>query len=185
MPDPPFTVAVGARVLLRSPNRGDRRELLDLVRASERLHRRWTPSPLSPESFDAWLSRSRRENAGSYLVCVKETRAIAGVFNLSEIVRGPFQCAYTGYYAHQAHAGNGYMREGLELLLRHAFRTLGLHRLEANIQPENAPSIALVRGAGFRLEGFSPRYLKINGRWRDHERWAITVEDWRTRSATP
>ena len=94
-------------------------------------------------------------------------------------MRGPFQCAYAGYYAHQAHAGNGYMREGLDLLLRHAFRTMGLHRLEANIQPENAPSIALVRGAGFRLEGFSPRYLKIGGRWRDHERWAITVEDWR------
>jgi ribosomal-protein-alanine N-acetyltransferase len=73
------------------------------------------------------------------------------------------------------------MREGLELLLRHAFRTLGLHRLEANIQPENAASIALVSGAGFRLEGFSPRYLKIGGRWRDHERWAITVEDWRNR----
>src|ERR1700761_8376902 len=136
MPDPPFTVAVGERVLLRSPSRADRRELLELVRASEKLHRRWTPSPLTAESFDVWLARSRRENAGSYLVCVKESRAIAGVFNLSEIVRGPFQCAYTGYYAHQAHAGNGYMREGMELLLRHAFRTMGLHRLEANIQPE-------------------------------------------------
>jgi [ribosomal protein S5]-alanine N-acetyltransferase len=152
------------------------------VAASERLHRRWTPSPLSAESFDAWLGRSRRENAGSYLVCLIETRAIAGVFNLSEIVRGPFQCAYAGYYAHQAYAGKGYMREGMELLLRHAFRSLGLHRVEANIQPANDASIALVKGAGFRLEGFSPRYLKINGRWRDHERWAITVEDWRARS---
>ena len=71
------------------------------------------------------------------------------------------------------------MREGLALLLKHAFGPLGLHRVEANIQPGNTASIALVKGAGFRLEGFSPRYLKVAGRWRDHERWAITVEDLR------
>ena len=72
------------------------------------------------------------------------------------------------------------MSEGLGLLLRLAFRRLRLHRLEANIQPGNAQSIALVRRAGFRREGLSPRYLKIGGRWRDHERWAITVEEWRS-----
>jgi len=71
------------------------------------------------------------------------------------------------------------MSEGLRLVLRHAFGTLGLHRLEANIQPENHDSVRLVRGAGFRREGFSPRYLKILGRWRDHERWAITAEAFR------
>ena len=69
------------------------------------------------------------------------------------------------------------MRDGLELALRLAFGSLGLHRLEANIQPGNASSVALVKGAGFRLEGYSRRYLKISGRWRDHERWAILAED--------
>ena len=69
------------------------------------------------------------------------------------------------------------MREALEQILDHAFGPLGLHRVEANIQPGNEPSIALARGAGFRLEGFSPRYLLIGGQWRDHERYAITADE--------
>jgi ribosomal-protein-alanine N-acetyltransferase len=69
------------------------------------------------------------------------------------------------------------MKEGLRLVLRYAFRELKLHRLEANIQPDNIPSLALVKSCGFRKEGLSPRYLKINGEWRDHERWAILADE--------
>ena len=99
------------------------------------------------------------------------------MFTISQIVRGAFQSAYLGYYAHERHARQGLMREAMEQVLDHAFGPLALHRLEANIQPGNAPSIALARGAGFRLEGFSPRYLLIGGQWRDHERYAITVDE--------
>lgn len=97
---------------------------------------------------------------------------------MSQIARGNLQSAYLGFRIGAAHAGRGYMTEALPQVLRHAFDKLRLHRLEANIQPGNEASIALVRRAGFTREGFSGRYLKINGRWRDHERWAILREDW-------
>jgi ribosomal-protein-alanine N-acetyltransferase len=100
---------------------------------------------------------------------------------LSQIFRRGFQNAYLGFYAGALHAGRGYMGEGMRLQLRHVFTTLKLHRVEANVQPQNARSIALIRRSGFRREGFSPRYLKVAGRWRDHQRWAITAEDWRRR----
>ena len=107
--------------------------------------------------------------------------AIAGVATLSQIFGGNFRNAYLGYSAFVPFAGHGYMTEGLRLVLREAFGPLGLHRVEANIQPDNERSIALAERVGFRREGYSPRYLKIGGRWRDHERWAITREDWEAR----
>lgn len=101
-----------------------------------------------------------------------------GAINLSQIFLGPFRSAYLGYYIGAAHARQGYMTEGLQLMLRYAFKQLKLHRIEANVQPHNVSSIALIKRAGFVREGYSPRYLKIGGRWRDHERWAILSEHW-------
>lgn len=127
------------------------------------------------------MERAARDDVDSLIVCRLEDGAIAGVFTLSQIFMRNFRSSYLGFYAVAPHAGSGYMREGSGLLLRHAFGRLRLHRVEANIQPGNLASIALVRSAGFRREGFSPGYLKIGGRWRDHLRFAITVEDWRRR----
>ena len=104
------------------------------------------------------------------------------MININEIVRGLFCSGYLGYYAFSPHAGRGYMKKGLSAVLSEAFGRQRLHRLEANIQPDNEASRRLVQNAGFRLEGFSPRYLKIAGRWRDHERWAITAEEWQRRA---
>jgi ribosomal-protein-alanine N-acetyltransferase len=69
------------------------------------------------------------------------------------------------------------MTEAVRMTVQHAFEEIGLHRLEANIQPGNVRSIALVERLGFRYEGFSPRYLKIGGVWCDHQRWAILADE--------
>jgi ribosomal-protein-alanine N-acetyltransferase len=172
--------AAKARVLVRAPTPDDRAAYLEAMRSSRRLHGRWMP-PASDESFDRLLRCVEDERFEPGFVCRIEDGAIAGFININEIVRGLFQSAFLGYAAVAAYAGQGYMREGLEVVMARAFTELGLHRLEANIQPGNQASIALVRGAGFVREGYSERYLKIGGRWRDHERWAIRVEQWRAR----
>jgi ribosomal-protein-alanine N-acetyltransferase len=166
------------RVLVRSPVPADREEYLAAMRSSRKLHRRWLTEP-TDETFDRLLRCVEDERYEPLFVCRRNTGEIVGFINISEIVRGGFQSAYLGYGGVAAHAGQGYMREGLELVLERAFNELGLHRLEANIQPGNQASIALVQRCGFVREGFSERYLKVGGRWRDHERWAIRVEQWR------
>jgi ribosomal-protein-alanine N-acetyltransferase len=177
------------RVHLRPPRAGDRQAFLAAVAASRELHRGWVLPPATAAGFSSYLARfagpqsrnpARATNVG-FLLCRTGDESPLGVYNLSEIVRGSFHSAYLGYYAFAPHAGAGYMGEGLALLLAVAYRALRLHRVEANIQPTNAPSIALVRGAGFTREGYSRRYVKIAGRWRDHERWAMLAEDWRAR----
>jgi [ribosomal protein S5]-alanine N-acetyltransferase len=164
------------RVVLRTPARSDEEEFIARMRASRRLHRPWLYPPLTRESYRAYLERIAGDRHEGFLACRPEDSAMVGWFNVSEIVRGPFQSAYLGYGAVAPFARQGYMGEALRLLVRHAFSTMKLHRLEANIQPGNHASIALVRRCGFEREGYSPRYLKIGGRWRDHERWAIRAD---------
>lgn len=166
------------RIYLRAPTAADRDSLLALERASARFHAPAGPGLRSPADFAVWLERSAAPDHEARLIRLRADDAIVGVVNLGRIARGNFQSAYLGYRIHAPRARQGYMGEALPLVLRLAFRELGLHRLEANIIPGNVPSIALVRRAGFRREGFSPRYLKIRGRWRDHERWAILREEW-------
>lgn len=173
-------IETGDQVHLRRLSARDRRPFLDAVRRSRRLHGRWVEAPETPQEFDDYLRRSRRPDAVAFLVRRNEDDAICGVVSMGQIHLGPFKSAYLGYYAFEPLAGRGYMTEGLRLVLRHAFKSMGLHRLEANVQPQNAVSIALVERLGFRREGYSPRYLKIGGRWRDHIRYAILAEDFVT-----
>jgi ribosomal-protein-alanine N-acetyltransferase len=173
-------VVSGKRVFLRSPTSRDLEEFIALNRASTRFHRGLVSPPTEPEQFVSFLKRCRRVDCACFLVCRVDDGAIVGSINLSQIFRGGFQNAYMGYYVGAEYAGQGYMTEAIQLMLRYAFEHLKLHRLEANIQPENIASIALARRAGFVREGYSERYLKICGRWRDHERWAIVAEVWKS-----
>jgi len=181
-------LAAGERVYLRRPRPSDRARFLAAVRASRTLHASWVRAPASATRFASYVRRfagpkSRRLASATHvglLACRIDDDAPVGVFNLSEIVRGSFWSAYLGYYALEPHAGQGYMSEAFSLVLRVAFLAVHLHRIEVNVQPGNRRSIALARRAGFTREGYSRRYVRIAGRWRDHERWALLVEDWRT-----
>lgn len=161
------------RIDLERPTLLREEEFLAAVRQSRKLHKGLASPPDSIAKYREYLGTLRSTQRESFFVVVRDSDTLAGLINVSEIVRGAFQSAYLGYYALEPHAGSGCMREGLRQVIQHCFRRLKLHRLEANIQPENKRSIELVRSLGFRKEGFSPGYLKICGRWRDHERWAL------------
>jgi ribosomal-protein-alanine N-acetyltransferase len=165
-----------AAVTLTTPTAERRDEFLAAMRASRSLHRPWLKPPLTRREYDNYLSRLELDRFEGFLVCRRDDDAIVGFFNLGEIIRGNLQSAFLGYGAVAEFAGSGYMTAGLRLVIRRAFVTLRLHRLEANIQPGNRASIALVSRCGFEREGFSPLYLKVGGRWRDHERWAILAD---------
>lgn len=184
MPDHPY-VAEGERAAIRRTGRGDREEFIRLARESVAFHRPWLSPPKTHEAYEAFMSQLDRDDREGFMVCVRETGALAGFININNIVRGAFQCGTIGYGAFAPAAGRGYMSEGLGLVLSYAFGPLRLHRIEVNIQPGNKASLGLVKRHGFRLEGFSPDFLYIEGAWRDHERWAITSDMWPQKPPRP
>ncbi len=166
------------RVELSTPGPEDETAFLAAMRASQALHQPWIYPPMTAADYAGYLARLGERKLG-YLARRIDDGAIVGWLNVSEIIRGALEGAFLGYAGTDGHTGQGYMSEALELVLHEAFETLGLHRLEANIQPGNKGSIALARRTGFKLEGFSPSYLRVAGEWRDHERWALRAETWR------
>src|SRR5215475_5984554 len=158
-------------VALRPPRPEDREAFIAAMLDSAELHRPWVTPPVTAPEFDAWLIRAGRADFDASLAVRPEDDEIVGYFNISQIIRGPLQSAFLGYGGVARWSGAGYMTAALRLVLERAFTDLALHRIEANIQPGNAGSIALVERCGFVREGFSERYLKIGGRWRDHVRY--------------
>jgi ribosomal-protein-alanine N-acetyltransferase len=162
-------------ITVRVPRKTDEHRFLAAVQRSRKLHHPWVRPPETSTGVRRFLSRPHRDTHATFFIF--EGRDFVGVVNISEIVRGCFQSAYLGYYAFEPLAGRGLMRAGLTKVIRHAFTKMKLHRLEANIQSGNKRSIRLVKALGFRREGISPRYLKVAGRWREHERWTILADN--------
>jgi len=172
------------RVCIRPPTLRDFEAFVAAMRRSRPLHGSWiNRKPATRKSFKQYFSGFAPGQHYRFLVIHRQTGGLVGVINLNDVIRGHFQNATVGYYAFLPYAGRGLMREGLKLVLKHAFQKLKLHRVEADVQPHNRASIALVKNCGFVREGLSRRMVKICGRWRDHERWVILAEDRRRRSA--
>lgn len=170
-----------ARVVLTPLANADAIEFVAAAAASKQLHGRWVGPPLTVAAFRAKLERTKPPDNYGFAIRRRETDALVGYVEITNIVRGMFLSGYLGYYLFSGHERQGLMTEALEQAVEYGFRKLGLHRLEANIQPDNLASIALVRACGFKREGYSPRYLKVRGRWRDHERWALVLPHSRSR----
>jgi len=168
----------GEMVHLFAPTRDCSEEFLLMTTSSIDFHQPWVYPATDMRRFRYYLERLETGRAAGYCVARNVDESIVGVINVNDIIRGGFRSASLGYYAAAAYAGKGYMTEGLALVLDQAFTALELHRLECNVQPDNAASLALIQRLGFRKEGFSPAFLQINGIWRDHERWAILADEW-------
>ena len=150
-----------------------------LFRESREFYNGLVDTPDDIEKFKASVARNENETNECFVICRAKDGKIVGAINMSQIFRKSFQNAYLGYSPGVKYTGSGFMTEAVRLILRFAFKDLKLHRVEANVQPHNTDSIAVLQRCGFTKEGFSPKYLKISGKWCDHERWAIIRENWR------
>ena len=122
------------------------------------------------------LRRQARQGTSLPFAVTVEGR-LAGQLTIGNVVRGAFNSAYAGYWVDSHVAGRGVMPTALALAVDHCFGSVGLHRIEANVRPENAASRRVVEKLGFRQEGLHERYLAIDGAYRDHIGYAVTVED--------
>lgn len=161
-----------SRISLTEVQASDGPALIQAHLESRDYHAPWVTTFTDPAGFETWFARLNPERMISF-IARHESGGIVGLCTLSEIVHGNFQSAYLGFHGMVGFAKQGLMTEAVMLTARHAFDALGLHRIEANIQPDNTRSISLVRKVGFVKEGYSRDYLRIDGRWRDHERWAL------------
>jgi ribosomal-protein-alanine N-acetyltransferase len=164
-------------ISLSPVRRADAAELVQANLDSRAYHQPWAQPVTSLDGFDDWFGTHMMGANMAFIVRAMDSGRIVGVTSLGQIYLKGFQNAYLGYYGMAEFAGLGLMTEAVRMTVKHAFEEIGLHRLEANIQPGNVRSIALVRRLGFRYEGFSLRYLKIGGVWCDHQRWAILADE--------
>jgi ribosomal-protein-alanine N-acetyltransferase len=187
----PLTAAA-QRVTVRPIRREDVAPYRQAVELSRARLSRW--NPVDPSDILRHLD-AQSDLHRTFVVLALDTvgaaadeHGIVGKINVTNVVRGRFQSAALGYDAYDPYAGRGLFREGLRLVVGLALTPvehggMGLHRVEASVQPGNVASAGVLRSLGFRHEGFTPRMLRLGGPdgredWRDHERFAITADEW-------
>lgn len=173
--------AVGIRPIRVRDARQLERELL----GNRAWLRRWeATSPYGPSELDArgsirsLLAHARAGNGLPF--AIEHDGEFAGQLNVSGITYGSLSSASLGYWVSQRFAGKGVTPTAVALATDHCFFTLGLHRMEICIRPENGPSLRVVEKLGFRYEGLRRRYIHIDGDWRDHFCFALVAEEVRT-----
>jgi ribosomal-protein-alanine N-acetyltransferase len=186
---------VGARVRLRPLGSADFPAWMEVRRRCGEWLSQWEPRYVGdrPSSLEEWRRdfssrlavRDRDQVAGTgYSFGIFVGGTLVGEVSLSVVLRGPFQSAFLGYWVDERHAGHGLAPEAAVVVLRFAFERLGLHRVDVAIVPRNSPSRRVAEKLGLRDEGISVGFLQVNGRWEDHVRYAITVEEWLERRAS-
>jgi len=179
-PEAPLVLA-GARVSLRAPELADYAAWADLRDKSRDFltpwEPTWPPDDLTREAYRRRLKRYQQDwadgTAYAFFLFARDGGALLGGLTLSNVRRGVAQMATLGYWIGAPFHGQGLMSEAVGLLAAHAFKVLGLHRIEAACVPENEASARVLLKNGFQEEGFARGYLKINGLWRDHRLFAI------------
>lgn len=174
------------RVRLRPPRLRDAPTWSALRIRNEAWLAPWEPSSMerwavrhSPTAWPGLLSSKRRLSRAGLLLpfVVTWDDAFVGQLTVNNVIRGALRSAHIGYWVDQGHAGLGIMPTAVALVTDHCFGPAGLHRVQIDIRPENAPSRRVVAKLGFREEGYLERYLDIDGAWRDHVSYALTAEE--------
>lgn len=160
-------------VHIRHLNTTDEKFFMANMRRSRALHRSWVQVPTSAKAFQRYVIEMNTTDDKAFVAIRTDTREMVGVVELQDIFRGDFQNAYLIYYVFEGQQRQGLMKAAVEQVIAKAFGPMKLHRLEANIQPDNTASIALVKACGFEKEGLSRQFLRKNGEWKDHERWSL------------
>ncbi|MET3288297.1 UNVERIFIED_CONTAM: ribosomal-protein-alanine N-acetyltransferase [Brevibacillus sp. OAP136] len=127
--------------------------------------------------IQADLARKEQDQGYSFGIYLADTGELIGNVTLSEVLRGPLQSCFIGYYLDQAHNGKGYVTEAVRVVVDYAFYELALHRIEAGVMPHNVRSMRVLEKAGFHKEGIARKNVKINGKWEDHQVLAIVNEN--------
>src|SRR5262245_3219526 len=175
----------GPRVYLRYAAMHDYAAWAEL-RALSRQHLtpwepQWARDELTRSSFRRRLRQAQREvrdDLGyAYLIFGETPLTLLGGLNISNVRRGVAQAASMGYWIGAPYAGRGYMTEAVRAAAHFAFASLKLNRLEAACLPTNVASSRVLIKGGFKLEGRARQFLKIDGRWQDHDLYAMLHDD--------